>query len=98
MKPTTGFLRLARLEELGRLLLGIAADLADHDDGLGLRVGQEHLQAVDEVGAVDRIAADADAGRLAEAGGGGLGHRLVGEGAGARDDADLARGCGYGRA
>jgi hypothetical protein len=28
--------------------------------------GEEHLQHVDEVGALDRIAADADAGGLAE--------------------------------
>ena len=54
--------------KLGAVFLGGAADLADHDDGLGLGVGQEHLQHVDEVGAVDRVAADADAGRLAEPG------------------------------
>ena len=98
MKPTTGFLVFDVLDELGRLFLGGAADLADHDDALGLRVGQEQLQAVDEVGAVDRIAADADAGRLAEAGGGGLRHRLVGQRARAGDDADLAAACGCGRA
>src|SRR6266404_1372806 len=44
------------------LFLGAAADLADHDDGLGLLIVQEQLQAIDEAGAVDRIAADADAG------------------------------------
>ena len=48
------------------------------------------LEHVDEVESVDRVAADADAGRLADAGGGGLRHRLVGQGAGARHDADLA--------
>ena len=69
MKPTAGFLRPFGLvgEELRRLLLGLAADLADHDDRLGLVVGQEELEHVDEVGAVDRIAADADRGGLAEA-------------------------------
>src|SRR5690606_35612518 len=41
-------------------------------------------------GPVHRVAADADAGRLAEPGGGGLRHRLVGERARARDDPDLA--------
>ena len=61
-------------------------------------IGDEHLQRIDELGALDRIAADADAGRLAEAGAGGLGHRLVGERARARDDADLARAGGCGRA
>src|SRR5690606_37135244 len=39
----------------------------------------------------DRVAADADDGGLAQARGGGLLDRLVGQGARARDDADLAR-------
>ena len=43
---------------------------------------------VDEVGAVDRVAADADARGLAEAALGQLMHHLVGERAAARDDAD----------
>ena len=98
MKPTIGFFTLAALEEIGRVLLGAAADLADHDDAFGLGIAEEHLQAVDEVGAVDRIAADADAGRLAQPRRGGLRHRLVGQRAGARDDADLARAGGYGPA
>jgi hypothetical protein len=68
-----------------------AADLADHDDALGLRVFLEQLEAVDEVHAVDRVAADADAGGLAEAVVGRLVHRFVGQRAGARHDADLAR-------
>ena len=55
------------VEEFGRLFLGRAADLADHDDRLGFGVGEEHLQHVDELGALHRIAADADAGGLAEA-------------------------------
>ena len=61
--------------------------LIDHDDLLGFVVVLEQLQAVDEVHALDRVAADADAGRLTEAGTGGLEHRLVGQGAGAADDA-----------
>src|SRR5258705_472091 len=40
------------------------ADLADHDDRLGLFVGEEHLQDLDEIGALDRIAADTDGGGL----------------------------------
>jgi hypothetical protein len=63
MKPAIGFLRpllgLA-LDELGGVLLGRAADLADHDDGVGARVGEEHLQHGDELRALDGIAADAD--------------------------------------
>src|ERR1700674_3307583 len=69
-------------QKLGGLLLGGAADLADHDDRLGLRIAEEEFEHVDEFGALHRIAADAD--------GGGLEHRLVGERARARHDADLA--------
>src|SRR5690606_4785595 len=76
---------------LGRFLFGRTADLADHDDALGLLVGLEQLQAVDEVQAVDRVAADADHRRLAQAGIGGLLHGLIGQRARARHDRDLAR-------
>src|SRR5450759_4070215 len=48
-------------------LLGAPADLADHDDGLRLGVVAEERERVDEVRAVDRVAADPDAGRLPEA-------------------------------
>jgi len=54
------------LDKSGRLLLGVPTDLAHHDDAGGGVVGLEGLQAVDEVGAVDRVAADADAGGLAD--------------------------------
>src|SRR4051812_40824719 len=81
---------LRRADKLGGVLLGGAADLADHDDALRLVILEEELEAVDEVGAVDGIAADADAGRLAEPGRGGLRDGLVGERPRARDDADLA--------
>src|SRR3546814_2799559 len=94
---------LGRLEEIRRLLFGRAADLTDHDDTLGLGIGKEGIQAVDEVGAVHRVAADADAGRLPEARRRRLRHRLVCKRAGAgyhpdapgrvdvpRHDADLA--------
>ena len=75
-------------QERGGFLLGGAADLANHDDGVGLVVGEEHLEDIDELEPVDRIAADPDAARLAEPGGGGLCHRLIGERPRARDDAD----------
>src|ERR1700689_2202214 len=84
-------LHLAALQEIGGLFLGRAAHLSDHDVRLGGGIAQEHLQAVDEMGAVDRIAADADAGRLAEPRRRGLRHRLIGERSGAGDDADVAR-------
>lgn len=44
---------------LGRILLGVASDLPDEDDALGLGVLQEHLQTVDEVCSVEGVAADA---------------------------------------
>ena len=55
-----------------------------------VRVVVEHLDDVEVRGAVDRIAADADAGGLADAAAGELPDRLVGERAAARDDADVA--------
>lgn len=53
-------------EVLRGQLLGVSADLADEYDPFGLRVGEEHLQTVDEVGAVERVAADAHAESLPE--------------------------------
>jgi len=49
-------------------LLGSAADLADDDERLGLQVRGEQLEHVEEGRADDRVAADADARRLAQAG------------------------------
>ena len=66
MKPTTGFF-MCSLTQRARVSSSDAADLADHDDRLGLRVVVEHLQHVDVLKPVDRVAADADAGRLPEA-------------------------------
>src|SRR5262249_41348827 len=77
-------------EELRGVLFGRAADLADHDDRLGRLVRQEHREHVDELGALDRIAADADRRGLAEPFARGLVYRLVGQRSGTRDDADLA--------
>jgi hypothetical protein len=79
------------LDVLGGALLGAAADLADHDDAVGVGSALKSSRHVDEVGAVDRVAADADAGALADAERGELTHGLVGERARARHDADLAR-------
>ena len=79
------------LEELRGVLFRRAADLADHDDRLGRLVGEQELEAVDEIHALHRIAADAERGGLPEAFARGLEHRLVGERAGARHDADACR-------
>lgn len=78
------------LEELGGVLLGGTANLANHDDAVRLLILEEDLEAVDEVGAAEGVAADADDEGLAEAGLGGLVDGLVRQGAGARDDADAA--------
>ena len=43
-----------------------SADLADHDNTSGLRVGLKSGQAVNKVGAVDRVSANPEAGRLAD--------------------------------
>src|SRR5688572_20076265 len=84
------FLTLLALQERGRVFLGRAADFADHNNPLGLIVPQEHCQTINKVGAVDRVAADADAGGLAKAGSRSLGHCLIGKRAGAGNNTDLA--------
>src|ERR1700739_62763 len=45
-------------EELRRVPFGRAADFADYHDRGGLGITQKHIQHVDEIGALDRIAAD----------------------------------------
>ena len=77
-----------RLDVVGGALLGVAADLADHDDRLGLGVGLERGERVDVRRADDGVAADADGGREAEVAQ--LVHHLVGQGARLRDEADRA--------
>ena len=69
------------------VFFGIAADLANHDHSLGLGILFELLQAVNKAGAVDGIAADADAGGLAKAGQDELINRLVSQRSGAGDNA-----------
>lgn len=75
-------------QEVGGVLLGRAADLADHDDAVRVLVLEEDLEAVDEVGPAEGVTANADDEGLAEAGLGGLVDGLVGQGAGTGDDAD----------
>src|SRR5215207_7692365 len=74
----------------GGLLLGAAADLAAHHDQLGLGVGLEQLDHVDEARARDRVPADPDDRGVAEAALGQLVADLVGERAGARHEPDVA--------
>ncbi len=83
-------LRQLGLDERRCLLLLVAADLADHDDVLGLGVGLELREDVDERRADDRVATDADDRRVAEPPLRQLVADLVGQRAGARDEADVA--------
>ena len=76
------------LEELGCVLFSRSTNLTNHDDTVRLGVLSEDLKAVDEVGAVERVTANTNDERLAEAGLGGLVDSLVGEGSGTRDDTD----------
>src|SRR5690625_4908965 len=74
----------------GRLFLGRAADFTHHDDAFGVRVVFKQLKAVDKAHAVNGIAANANAGRLAQTGFGGLVNRFIGQGSRARDNAHAA--------
>ncbi len=77
-------------DPLGSFFFSRSADFTDHDEGFGVRVVVEHFHDIEVRGAIDGVAADANAGGLAMAAAGELPHGFVGEGAGARDDADLA--------
>src|ERR1041385_3852134 len=76
------------LDPGGGFLLRRAADLADHDDGVGVAIVGKQRERVDMRGADERIAADADARRLAHADLRQLVDRFVGERTALRDDAD----------
>jgi hypothetical protein len=73
----------------GRLFVR-AADLADHDDAGRVLVAFEEREHFDEIEATHRVAADADAGRLAESDVRRLEDGLVRQRPGTRDDPDLA--------
>src|SRR5262245_62930474 len=81
LAPSLRFVR----QELRRIFFSRTADLADHHDRFSFLVGQKHLQHRDELGALDRIAADADRSGLAEILTAGLENRLIGERTGARN-------------
>src|SRR5690554_2003224 len=68
----------------------VATDFADEDHAIGVGVGFEHLEDFNEARAVDRVAADADTGRLANAECGELTDGFVGERTGLGDDTDAA--------
>ena len=78
------------LDPLRGFLLCRAADLTDDEDGIGVGIVLEELERVDEVRALDGVAADADGSRLTDARVRELECRLIGEGAGARDESNVA--------
>ena len=61
------------------IFLSRAADLTDHDDAFGFFVILEQTQHIDEIHTLNGVTPDADAGRLSQAGQGGLVNRLVGQ-------------------
>src|SRR5690606_33897528 len=77
------------LDPAGRLDLGAAADFANHDDAVRVRIVVEEFDHVEVRGAVHRIAANPDRRALTNPLARELVHGLVGEGAGTRDDAHM---------
>ena len=78
-------------DEHRRVLLAVAADLSGHHDQLRLGVGLEEAENVDEARPGDRVSADPDDRRVAQAAQGQLVADLVGQRPRPRDDADVAR-------
>src|SRR5712664_116282 len=71
-------------------LFGVAADFANQDDGVRVRIVVEKLDGVEERRTDDGIAADANAGGLADAELRQLMNGFVGQRAAAADDADVS--------
>src|SRR5260370_32784830 len=78
------------LDPLGGALFGVAADFADQNNGVRLWIIVEKLDGVEERRADDGVAADADAGGLANAEFGELMNGFVSECAAAADHGDVA--------
>src|SRR2546423_7917082 len=78
------------LDPLRGALFGVATDFANQDDGVRVRIGVEKPDGVEECRTDDGIAADADAGGLADAKLRQLMDGCVGERAAAADDADIS--------
>jgi len=66
MNPATGFLQLA-LTQRAASTSALPPDFANHDDSDGFRVVVEEFDYVNMRGAIDRVAANAYAGGLADA-------------------------------
>src|SRR6267154_4860305 len=77
------------LNPISGFFFGGAPNLPNHNDAACFRVGIEHFYHVQVRGAVDGIATDSNASRLADTAAGELPNRLVGERATARDHTNL---------
>jgi hypothetical protein len=84
-----GFLAVL-FDPLGGLFLGTTTNFTDHDDAGGFRVFVEQLDDIEVRRAVNGIATNADARRLANAARGELPNGFVGERAAAGDNADIS--------
>lgn len=82
--------RVVALQELRGILLRRTTNLTDHDDAVRRFILQEDVQAVDEVGSGEWIAANANYKRLSETGLRGLVDGFICEGARPGDDTDAA--------
>ncbi len=66
----------------------IFSDLSDHDDSFCLRILEELCEYIYEIGSIERVSSDSDAGGLSELDCGGLMDGFVRQSATARNDAD----------
>lgn len=76
------------LQVLRRFFFGRPTNLANHDDAFSGVVLQEDFEAVDKVGAVERVATNTHAQGLSQANSSSLADGFVSQGAGPRHDAD----------
>ena len=71
------------LNIVSSVLFIIAADLADHNDPVGIFIGFKQFQAVNKIHAMNRVTANTNTGALAKTATTGLKHGFVGQRPGA---------------
>src|SRR5205814_1770585 len=76
-------------DELSGSLFRVAANFANHDDRLGLRIAIKQIERVHKIRSDDWIATNADCGGLSDAALRKLMYGLVGQCARSRDDANI---------